>query len=93
MFASLRQKYSLLTQEEALLQDENNSSETSSSSSPYKNGLVQKYSALARFSLTKLVIIQSGILVVYTLLLCAIGVFLFPEAFQKSSNPYDLKCR
>jgi hypothetical protein len=94
MFARLRERYSLLTQEEAS-QDENNSSNNiEDSSSPiYKNGLIEKYPALAgKLSITSLVIIQIAILVVYTLLLGVIGSLSFPDAFRKSTNPCDLKC-
>lgn len=93
MFASLRERYSLLTQEEAS-QDENSSNNIEDSSSPiYKNSLIEQYPASAgKLSITKLVIIQIAILVVYTLLLGAIGSFSFPNAFRKSKNPYDLKC-
>lgn len=93
MFASLRERYSLLAQEEAS-QEENSSKIIEDSINPvYKNGLIEKYPALARkLSITRLVIIQIAILVVYTLLLGVIGSYSFPDAFCKLKNPYDMKC-
>ncbi|OKL55685.1 hypothetical protein UA08_09002 [Talaromyces atroroseus] len=91
MPADLQQQYSLLTQE-GEAQDEHNSIENPRSSSTYEIPLgpfLQKHPAWTR--LTKLALIQVGILVVYTVLLCAIGIFIFPEIFHQSRNPYDLK--
>ncbi|KAH8690654.1 hypothetical protein BGW36DRAFT_389120 [Talaromyces proteolyticus] len=89
MPANPQHQYSLIPKEAASQDGDDNRNSIENSSSIYDSPLVRKSSALGKR--TTLVVIQIGILVVYTVLLVVVGIFFFPGVFHNLRNPYNLK--